>query len=105
MRRNQVKFSISIITTMVLIPSFHCYILLCITIFTDFCLCFQTHDLPLYVLCIKCTIKTCHTNWHYTVTQFLANKIVNTTYSLIPYGINHTAAMGFFVWTVKQNWH
>ena len=40
----------------------------------------------------------CHTNWHYTVTQILANKIVITTFSLVPvkYGINHTGCYGDF---------
>ena len=46
-------------------------------------------------------------NWRYTVTQILANKIVITTFSLVPvkYGINHTAAMGIFVRVVKQVWY
>ena len=41
------------------------------------------------------------------MTQILANKIVITTFSLVPvkYGINHTAAMGIFVWAVKQVWY
>ena len=40
------------------------------------------------------------------MTQILANKIVIITFSLVPvkYGINHTAAMGIFVWAVKQVW-
>ena len=34
------------------------------------------------------------------MTQILANKIVITIFSLVPvkYGIDHTAAMGIFVW-------
>ena len=61
------------------------------TILSDFCRCFHVY----------------HTNWHYTVTQILANKIVITTFSLVPvkYGINHTAAMGIFVRAVKQVWY
>ena len=41
------------------------------------------------------------------MTQILANKIVSTTFSLVPvkYGINHTAAMGIFVRAVKQVWY
>ena len=41
------------------------------------------------------------------MTQILANKIVITTFSLVPvkYGINHTAAMGIFVRAVKQVWY
>ena len=41
------------------------------------------------------------------MTQILANEIVITTFSLVPvkYGINHTAAMGIFVWAVKQVWY
>ena len=51
-----------------------------------------------------CYYNMCHTNWCNTVTQILANKIVITTFSLIPVklGINHTAAMGIFVWSMKQ---
>ena len=56
---------------------------------------------------LHCATKTCYTNWCYTVTHILANKIVITTFSLVPvkYGINHTAAMGIFVWAVKQVWY
>ena len=46
-----------------------------------------------------------HTNyWYYTETQILANKIVITTLSLVPvsYRINHAAAVGIFVWAIKQ---
>ena len=41
------------------------------------------------------------------ITQILANKITITTFSLVPvkYGINFTAAMGIFVWAVKQVWY
>ena len=41
------------------------------------------------------------------LTQILGNKIVITTFSLVPvkYGINHTAAMGIFVRVVKQVWY
>ena len=35
-------------------------------------------------VCTNCATKTCHTNWSYTVTQILANKIVIITYSLVP---------------------
>ena len=54
-----------------------------------------------------CNLNICHTNWRYTVTQILANKIMTATFSLVSvkYGINHTAAMGFFVWAVKQVWY
>ena len=40
---------------------------------------------------------------HYTVTQILTNKIIITTFLLVPvkYGTNFTAAMGIFVQAVK----
>ena len=65
------------------------------TILADFCWCFHVQ------------IALLKHNWHYTVTQILANKIVITTFSLVPvkYGINHTAAIGIFVWAVKQVWY
>ena len=53
--------------------------------------------------CTNYATKTCHTNWRYTVTQILANKIVITTFSrlLVKYWINHTAAMGIFLRVVN----
>ena len=62
----------------------------------------------LLLVCTNCaTRNTCHTNWRYTVTQILVNKIVITTFSLVPvkYRINFTAAIGIFVRAVKQVWY
>ena len=41
------------------------------------------------------------------MTKILAHKITNTTFSLVPvkYGINFPAAMGIFVWAMKQAWY
>ena len=38
--------------------------------------------LPTFVsVSMHAATKTCHTNWHYTVTKILANKIVITTFT------------------------
>ena len=58
----------------------------------DFCWCFQVHDLA---LCTKCTAKTCHTNWHYTVIQTLAKKLRLQLFHWY----------SCFVWAVKQAWY
>ena len=72
------------------------------TILADFLLVFPC------MRCTNCTTKTYvtligATQW----TKILANKIVITTFSLVPvkYGINHTAAMGIFVRAVNQVWY
>ena len=92
------KLPISNVTKVVFIPNFT-----------------ATRAIPILLLvfpctrCTNCATKTYvyHTNWCYTVTQILANKIVITTFTVVPvkYGINHTAAMGIFVWAVKQAWY
>ena len=63
--------------------------------------CFHVRDVQIALLKLVTLIGA--TLW----TKILANKIVITTFSLVPvkYGINHTAAMGIFVWAVKQVWY
>ena len=73
------------------------------TILADFCWCFHVRDVQIALLKHNYVTLIGATMW----TKILANKIVITTFSLVPvkYGINHTAAMGIFVRAVKQVWY
>ena len=66
----------------------------------DIRLCTSFHVRDVQIAPLK---HICQANWCYTVIQILANKIVITTFSLVPveYGINHTATIGIFVRVVK----